>query len=1014
MIASRIGSVPSFLSRLAIPQLFTRRGLLILAGVFIFTYAVAVLIYVQSIPDIGLKSIFSPVVKGTPRFFSGTQPREGDIVLRVGNWPVNSWADLLGAPFVMQQRLASGDAGPWVKTAADETMVEVELSRPGPTGAKVYTTWARLGRLPPEDLVPSLLWFCLKMMLFLVGALVLWNRPQDSAAAQFFLLCIFTVGAYMGGYHWPYIATNYVLLLVFDVCAIMLPAVSLHFYLMFPRKKRWLQRRPRLALAVIYGPSVVFLLSLFGLYLWHQSLYHGGGPSAQVVQILSVIRLISSCYLVVASLLYLFSITSLVHSFRWAADATERKQVQWILCGAVLALVPIGYSFYLALFNPDAFGAGAATWPMFTASILLTVAFGISITRYRLMELDQIVSSGVGYFLISFLAGLVYYVVVFVGMLVFNASPQISEALTVSTTALVLMLVLDLARSRLKKALDRRFTRDKSQLDRTLQKLGQAIEQLVDPQVLAKRLLQASTEHLGVTRGAVFLRQGEPSQFKLAGSSGESFSLTELPCGCPLIEALERGQVLVDRYRPGASATPAQRQLRFLGGEIAQPLTHEGRLLALLVLGHRDAPYREEDLTLLAAFAQITVLALESAEGHRTIEQLNQELQTKVDKISEQQRRILTLQSQLKRHLVADGAAGKGVGNGSNFGHNNGKEGEPAADAAGKETAPGGIVGSGPVVRQLLHLVHKVAVTDAVILIRGESGTGKELLARAVHETSPRAGKPFVKVHCAALSPGLLESELFGHVKGAFTGAHRDKIGRFELANGGTLFLDEIGDISLEVQTKLLRVLQEKAFERVGSSDPVTVDVRIITATHQNLEQLIRQGRFREDLFYRLNVFPIQVPPLRDRREDVPELAGHFIRMSSERCNKSVTYIDDDALAMLKAHSWPGNIRQLENMIERAVVIAEGPTISVHELPGELVRELDGMDGMDGTTADDTVTGNGKTLIFDRNARERQERDIIAQALAAANGNKAEAARALGLARSTLLSRLKKLGLDKT
>lgn len=979
------------------PQILTRRGFLILAGVFIFSYAVAVLVYVQSIPDIGLKSIFSPVVKGTPRFFIGPQPREGDTVQRVGDWPVNSWADLLGAPFIVQQRLASRPDVAWAKSTADGTMVEVELSRPGLAGPESYTTWGRLGRLPPEDLVPSLLWFCLKMMLFLVGALVLWKRPHDSAAAQFFLLCIFTVGAYMGGYHWPYIATNYLLLLVFDVCAVMLPAVSLHFYLMFPRKKQWLERRPRLALAAIYGPSIAFLLSLFGLYVWHQSLYHGGGPSAQVVQVLSVIRVVSSCYLVVASSLYLFSITSLIHSFRWAADATERKQVQWILFGAVLALVPIGYSFYLALFNPDAFGAGAATWPMFTASIFLTAAFGISITRYRLMELDQIVSSGVGYFLISFLAGLVYYVVVFVGMLAFNASPQISEALTVSTTALVLMLVLDLARSRLRKALDRRFTRDKSQLDRTLQKLGQAIEQLVDPQVLAKRLLQASTEHLGVTRGAVFLRQGEPPQFKLAGSSGESFSLTELPCGCPLIEALERGQVLVDRYRPGTSANPAQRQLRFLGGEIAQPLTHEGRLLAVLVLGHRDAPYREEDLNLLAAFAQITVLALESAEGHRTIEQLNQELQTKVEKISEQQRRILTLQSQLKRHRVADAAA-------------NGKDGEPPAEPATREASPGGIVGSGPVVRQLLHLVHKVAVTDAVVLIRGESGTGKELLARAVHETSPRAGKPFVKVHCAALSPGLLESELFGHVKGAFTGAHRDKVGRFELANGGTLFLDEIGDISLEVQTKLLRVLQEKAFERVGSSESVTVDVRIITATHQNLEQLIRQGRFREDLFYRLNVFPIQVPPLRERREDVAELAAHFVRISAERCNKSAMLIDDDALALLKAHSWPGNIRQLENMIERAVVISEGANISVHELPQELIRELDVVDGM---AADDTVTGNGKTLIFDRGARERQEREIITQALAAANGNKAEAARALGLARSTLLSRLKKLGLDR-
>jgi len=221
----------------------------------------------------------------------------------------------------------------------------------------------------------------------------------------------------------------------------------------------------------------------------------------------------------------------------------------------------------------------------------------------------------------------------------------------------------------------------------------------------------------------------------------------------------------------------------------------------------------------------------------------------------------------------------------------------------------GDLVGDSPAMMEIFSMIRQVAPTTASVLISGESGTGKELLARAVHENSPRAGKPYVKVHCAALSANLLESELFGHVKGAFTGAHRDKIGRFELADGGTLFLDEIGDISLEVQTKLLRVLQEKSIERVGSSESLRVDVRIVAATHQNLESLIRQGRFREDLFYRLNVFPIRVPSLRERCEDIPELATFFIQQSCQRCRKDVLQIDDDALALLKAFGWPGNIR---------------------------------------------------------------------------------------------------------
>jgi transcriptional regulator with GAF, ATPase, and Fis domain len=264
------------------------------------------------------------------------------------------------------------------------------------------------------------------------------------------------------------------------------------------------------------------------------------------------------------------------------------------------------------------------------------------------------------------------------------------------------------------------------------------------------------------------------------------------------------------------------------------------------------------------------------------------------------------------------------------------------------------------------------------------------------------------------LSATLLESELFGHVKGAFTGAHRDKIGRFELANGGTLFLDEIGDISLDVQTKLLRVLQERTFERVGSSEPLTVDVRILAATHQDLEELIRQGRFREDLYYRLNVFPIFVPSLRERWEDLPELALHFLKQAAERCKKPTIQIDDDAMAILKAYHWPGNIRQLENVTERAVVIAEGSTVTLRELPDDILRAVDQQplplgDELSEDLADEpALVGN---FSRERGERQRRERDLLVRALEKTAGNKAEAARALGLARSTLVSKLKKHGI---
>ena len=983
-------------------QTLSRRGLLIIAGFIICIYSLAVLLYVQSIPHIGLKSVFGLDIQGTPRPGpDGSQPLEGDIVEQVGNIKIEAWPALLSAPMQLRKTVANSSTLPdgikW-NTNQDgekERWVRVILNRDG----KEIESWRVLENLPVEEFLPSIVWFFSHLLLFLVGAVVLWKRPTDTAAALFFLLCIVTVGGYMGGYHWLYIATRPELILIFMICAVLVPVVSLHFYLIFPRKKGWLEKHPRAGLLAIYGPPLVFLGTLMALYIWLRvAVQSRRAPVEEVESLLFLLRVTASCYLLVASLWYLASVASLVHSFLTVTEPTERKQVQWIMFGALVALFPFSYSLYLALFDPAAFGAGAATWPMFAASVCLTVAFAISITRYRLMELDQLVSSGVVYFLISFLAGLVYYAVFFIGTLVFQAQPKLSEALTVSTTALILMLVLDVARSRLKKVLDRRFFREKSQLDKTLNRLGQAIQQLVDPLALAKRLLQASSELLGVVRGAVYLRQGESPQFVLADSFGAIAPQNELPVDCPLIESLKDGKVVSVRPWPGLALLPPQKQLQQLGGEIAQPLAHEGTLLAFLVLGPKGSAYRQEDLDLLAAFAQITVLALESAEGHRTIEVLNQDLQTKVDKISEQQRRILALQSQLRRQQTLEASS----------------EEEKSPTVAGNgqpEIGPGGMVGSGPVVRQLLNLVRKVSATDAVVLIRGESGTGKELLARAVHETSARAGKAFVKVHCAALSTGLLESELFGHVKGAFTGAHKDKMGRFELADGGTLFLDEIGDISLETQTKLLRVLQEKKFERVGSSDPMSVDVRIIAATHQDLENLIRQGKFREDLFYRLNVFPITVPPLRDRLEDIAELSMHFMRLSAQRCHKEEVHIEDDVLALLKGYSWPGNVRQLENVVERAVVIADGPTITLAGLPFDLVHELENGEQR---PVPSRSPGNGATYhpLLDRTERDRQERELFQSALAAANGNKAEAARALGLARSTLISRLKKLGLS--
>ncbi len=232
------------------------------------------------------------------------------------------------------------------------------------------------------------------------------------------------------------------------------------------------------------------------------------------------------------------------------------------------------------------------------------------------------------------------------------------------------------------------------------------------------------------------------------------------------------------------------------------------------------------------------------------------------------------------------------------------------------------MVGTSPQIQEVYETIRKVADSRASVLIEGESGTGKELVARAIHYSGGRRDKPFIKLNCAALASGLLESELFGHEKGAFTGAHQRRIGRFELADGGTLLLDEMGEISIALQAKLLRVLQEKEFERVGGTKPISVDTRILSTTNRNLQREVREGRFREDLYFRLNVIPIHLPPLRERKEDIPALVDHFIARSNGENGRHVTGISDELLDMFMNHSWPGNIRELENYIERAVVLS--------------------------------------------------------------------------------------------
>jgi formate hydrogenlyase transcriptional activator len=306
-----------------------------------------------------------------------------------------------------------------------------------------------------------------------------------------------------------------------------------------------------------------------------------------------------------------------------------------------------------------------------------------------------------------------------------------------------------------------------------------------------------------------------------------------------------------------------------------------------------------------------------------------------------------------------------------------------------------GIIGEGRGLRRILDSVRMVAPTDTAVLITGETGTGKELIARAIHQHSLRSRGPFVKLNCAAIPAGLLENELFGHERGAFTGAFTQTQGRFQLADQGTMFLDEIGDLPLELQPKLLRVSQEQEFERLGSSRTIRVNVRIVAATNVNLVDMVKERRFRADLFYRLNVFPVDLPPLRKRSEDIPELVWHFVRTFAGRMNKEINVISDEVMEIVGAHNWPGNVRELQNFVERAVIMSPGQVL--RPPIGELER-----------LAQHTEPSFNRTLA-------QVQRDHILEVLQEVGwvlGGRNGAAARLGVARTTLFYRMRKLGIE--
>ncbi|WP_437201489.1 sigma 54-interacting transcriptional regulator [Planctomicrobium sp. SH664] len=951
----------------------------------------------------------------------GPTPGVGDHIISAAGRPIRNFTDWSELHYQLRNwkidPAAQIEAGqdpseknpatqlPVVQKPDQTRYVQVWFLRPGEQIPHV--SWIQLVEQPTFGVSITLLWFVLQLCVVAVVGVAYWNRPFDQPLRTFFALSSVTMIAFVGGSHWWIVASCPQLILPFVISSIMLPAVLLHFFVVYPYPSPVYQWSRSLSLAVIYIPAalaatVVGSLILLASFLSSDS---GPGPFAMtldrlagefVCRLLPLLRQVVFCIFAMALLYFGASLLVIYRSMRGARNPLERNQVRSIFLAAIFATIPIGYTIYLAFADRVGFALGSARLPMFLASLGFMLAYAIGIARYKLMLIDQVVTRGVWYYSAS--AGLA---VIFASLIAVGAMNAMTQDLSLFGRSVPLILVLVTSvlvliwgRDAIQRVLDRHFFSEKYQLDKALQRMNRVISNVVEPEAISDSLLNSCQEVLHVDQAALYLRKKNGFEFRMSTAAGRARFPLQIVLDPDAFELLSEESV-VQRFMHGHAA--AQSLLRQLHAEVVHGLEMQGHLSGLLVLGPKPnhSPFSAEDLAFASALARTTAVALHCATVQQDVARLNQDLQLKIDKIDDQQRQLAALHNELSTLSKLPGTT-------------------PSND----EFHRGEIKGHSPAITHVLGTIRKVAGSTSSVLIRGESGTGKELLAKAIHENSTRSHKPLISVHCAALSPTLLESELFGHVKGAFTDARQDKIGRFQMADGGTLFLDEIGDISLDVQVKLLRVLQERMFEPVGSGTPVAVDVRIVAATHRNLEQLIAEGLFREDLFYRLNVISVTLPPLRERREDIYELTLHLLRRSSEKCGKNVLRIDDTALKALQDYHWPGNIRELQNVIERAVVMAEEETMRLADLPVEIRHpQLSVSQPMPSDNLRPAIyemPGARSTQIALRRktiSAGSDEKAMLESALASCQGNKAEAARLLGIPRSTFFSKLKKHGL---
>ena len=617
------------------------------------------------------------------------------------------------------------------------------------------------------------------------------------------------------------------------------------------------------------------------------------------------------------------------------AHGPARAQLRWLLFGQVMSALPAIASIPFALVDLEMF---MLVWyrPFVIAiAVSWAVAYGVAVLRIRLADVDALIRSSAGYALATSAAVTIYVAVVLATGWFTGQLVGETQPWPHLAAGLVAVVLFGPIRSRVGGWLDRRFFRDRGHYVEALRRAGESLALLRAPDALAREAVEQITDAVRAERAALYLR--DETTWKVAYAVGDGFA--------------------------GEPVAPED------GISIPVATVDSNDPVAILVLGPRRSGdlYSSQDKDLLGALASQLGIALVNARAFGTITELSKTLETQNAEIRGLRDRLEDENRFLRARV------------------------EAALEGAT-------LVGESRAIRELVKTIERVARSDASVLVLGESGTGKGLVARTLHAASPRAGGPFLHVDCGAIAASVFESELFGHERGAFTGAARMRRGPVELADGGTLFLDEIGELPLELQPKLLRVLEDKSFLRVGGTQPVTVDVHLVAATHRDLEDMVANGQLREDLYFRLRVVELVVPPLRQRRGDLPALCESLLPRAAKRCGRDVLPLSADALARMAAYGWPGNVRELENVLERALVLCESGEITAADLdlpdrpapPEEVIGDLE--------APHDEVM-------------ESIERKRLTAALRAAGGNQSHAAKALGMPRTTFINKLRRYGL---